>query len=400
MATQLTAFPQTIRWPDRRAAALWVVAILIISVLVWLRPTKNTVYPVYSLAGHGWYHGENSYLQNISPFDGYYYSPAATLVFAALAVLPERLEPVVWRLLGGVLFIVGFALASRTLDWNWNERTVQQRHWAWVLLLPMAIGNLHNGQANIHLAGVMLFAVFAAGQARWMICAALLALACLFKIYHIATALLLVVMFPWQLGWRLPLAVAVGLGLPFLTQSTPYVLSEYREWLHSLMGNDRFIETTGPGCRDLSLLLYRVGLPMNRSNFAVIQLAAAAAAALTCLNAKWRLRWSDDRLIRLGYFLGTSWIMLCGPATESATYVLLAPMVALLAITALFNPMPTAARIFILAGCALVQSALLAPMFPFGRAYHDFGPHPLGTLLMLIGYLAWEFRSAAPRAAN
>jgi uncharacterized metal-binding protein len=398
MATQVSPDTRSAHWPDRTATIAWGIALVVIAAMVWMRPHSHTVYRTYSLAGYSWHEGGNAYAENLAPFQGYYYSPFATLVFAALAMTPEPMDAVIWRLLGGLLLLVSFALACRALDPDWNDRSESQRRWTWLLLLPLAITNLHNGQANIHMAGTVLLAIAMAGKGRWMICAAFLAASCLFKVYHISTALLLLVVLPRQLGWRLPLALAVGLALPFLTQTPAYVISEYGEWLTTLAGNDRFV-ATGPECLDLSLLFRHLGAPMSRTTFAVVQLAAGAAAALVCLHARWRLQWSEPRLVRLAYFLGTSWILLCGPATESSTYVLLAPMAALLAGAAAFDRMPDrmprVSRVCILAGGLLVLAAVTSSLFPFVRRIHPLGLHPLGMLLMLVGYLAWEFRASA-----
>src|SRR5262249_52813425 len=81
-----------------------------------------------------------------------------------------------------------------------------------------------------------------------------LALACLFKIYPIAIGLLLVVIYPGRFGWRLLLALVLGLGVPFLLQHPEYVATQYAGWLHHLQNDDRSGFPREYWYRDLRLL--------------------------------------------------------------------------------------------------------------------------------------------------
>src|SRR5262249_17144648 len=49
--------------------------------------------------------------------------------------------------------------------------------------------------------------------------------------------------------------------------------------------------------------------------------------ALLCLAGRWR-SWPRRTLLLVVLTLGSCWMILCGPATESCTYVLLAPVLA------------------------------------------------------------------------
>jgi hypothetical protein len=208
--------------------------------------------------------------------------------------------------------------------------------------------------------------------------------------------MLLIALYPRQLGPRFVFALVIGLGLPFLAQSPEFVWSEYRQWATIMIGDDRFYES-GTSYRDLSQILQLAHVPINRAGFLVLQIVLGVMAALTCLLVQWRRGWEAQRLVRLTYFLGTFWMILCGPATESSTYVLLAPVAAWLTMSALRGEFPAVAKGLIVFGFACVHLALASSAFPFGGRVHDLGLHPLGALAMLLGYLHAEFgnRSSA-----
>jgi len=168
--------------------------------------------------------------------------------------------------------------------------------------------------------------------------ATLLAVPVCLKLTPLAPVLLLVVVWPRQLAWRL-LVVMAGLSLlPFLTRPPGDVLDQYGEWVEHLMesGNIRWIgfrdgwtiwivlhHLLGGRGGDLSL-----GEPMDSFWYRLVQLTAAAAVLGWCLwqrhRAAYRVlgpRW----LIHVSLSMGLAWLMLFGPAVEHATYVFLAP---------------------------------------------------------------------------
>ena len=90
--------------------------------------------------------------------------------------------------------------------------------------------------------------------------------------------------------------------------------------------------------------------------------------------------------------------MRAGPF-ESSTYILIAPISAWLVLDAIRGRMPMPCRVLVVVGALLVHAGLLASAFPFGRAVHELGPQPLGTLLMAIGFLADRLRLTSPTPA-
>jgi hypothetical protein len=75
------------------------------------------------------------------------------------------------------------------------------------------------------------------------------------------------------------------------------------------------------------LLLRILHLPITVAGYAGLQAGAALAAAIFCW---WRSRtWDRSALVWNAFTVGCLWITLFGPSTELATYVFIAPSVAL-----------------------------------------------------------------------
>jgi hypothetical protein len=97
--------------------------------------------------------------------------------------------------------------------------------------------------------------------------------------------------------------------------------------------------------------------------------------------------------------LGTCWMMLCGPATESSTYVLLAPALAWAVLNAGREPWPLRALPALAWG--LLVTCVLAGLFRNTARFHALGLQPLAALLFSLGSLAAMLREllAPPRVA-
>ena len=388
--------------PNRHSIALaaWTIAVAALTLLVWLRPQMHTVYTIYSDAGRNWIQGICSVRDRRDRLlrSEYRYSPIVTVFFTGLGSLPDAVGGILWRWLGVVLIVGGFAYACRRVYPHWAETTPTERQWLWLLILPFCVGNMHNGQANLHMLGLLLIGVAALRDERWNLAAGCLAAACFLKIYPISLALLLVAVYPLRLGPRFVLALVVGAALPFLAQSTSYVLDEYRTWFSIMADDDRFIAGRTM-YRDLALLLQLAQVPITRSQYLILEAVTGIGAALACLVARWRLSWTSERMVPFVYAIGTFWMLLCGPATESSTYILIAPLAAWLVLDAIRGRMSMPSRVLVIVGAALVHVSLFSSAFPFGRAVHDLGLHPLGVLAMAIGFLIDRFGAASPALA-
>ena len=289
------------------AVGLWVVAVLVVLVHVWLKPEANTLYKVFRAGGARWLATQNRYPK----VDEYIYSPFAAAFFAPMAMLPDRVGGIVWRLLSVGAFAGAFAA--------WRPKAL-----AWILLLPLSVGDIFNGQANPFVIGLLMLAVVACRRERWFLGALCVGVATYFKVYPLAMGLLLVVLYPTQFGWRLVVALVAIFGLSLVLQRPAYVLTQYGNWVQTLGKDPRRTLHYFGTYRDFWLLLRVLRIPISTQGWAVLQAASGAALAVYLFLVQ-RRGISAETLDFLLLALCTCWMLLFGPATESSTYVILAP---------------------------------------------------------------------------
>ena len=118
-----------------------------------------------------------------------------------------------------------------------------------------------------------LLAVVAVERGRWNLAALALAGPILLKVYPLAIALLLLLVYPRQLGWRLTVVLAVGLLLPFALQDPSYVARQYDAWFVKLLQEDRSERIITETYRDCWLLIRWTHLPLPHRYYLPLQLA-------------------------------------------------------------------------------------------------------------------------------
>jgi hypothetical protein len=237
--------------------------------------------------------------------------------------------------------------------------------------------------------GLVLAAGAACAGERWNLATACLTLAGLLKIYPIAMGLLRCLVYPRQLSVRLLIALPLGFVLPFLLQRPDYVLAQYRDWLALLQTDDRTWWPLENSYRDAWVLCRLARLPLSHTGSIAVQLLAAAAVAGLCLASRLRHGPGRTTLTTLTV-LGTGWMTLFGPATESCTYVLLAPALAWEVVRGWErSPRPALGPIV---AYLLLLSSYVAVWFPGGRAWQALGPQPLAALVLFALALAGAVR--------
>jgi hypothetical protein len=365
------------RW-NRLAVAVWLFVILVICGRVALRPRSHNVYPIFATAARHWLAGADLYSTN-EEFP-YRYSPGVAALLVPLAGVPDRLGGVAWRLLNAAVYLGALAWWGRSLlPWF---RIGPHQAWFFLLALPLSLGSVNNGQSNALVLGLLLATVAAAGAERWNLASLCAALACLVKVYPIAVGLLLAALYPRRFAGRFAAMLALGLALPFLLQEPGYVASQYGGWLAHLRADDRQAWALEDTYRDFRLLCRVCHFPLSAAAYAAIQLAVAASVALVCLAAQ-RQGWSRQRLLVLVLASGCCWMTVFGSATESCTYILLAPTLAWATLETWVGPHPRWLRAGVVLSYGLFSVTLVAGWFPHGaRTLHAFGLHPLAGLLL------------------
>jgi hypothetical protein len=149
--------------------------------------------------------------------------------------------------------------------------------------------------------------------------------------------------------------------------------------------------------RDLWLLLRVAHVPVGPRAYLAVQVLSGAACAAVCVAGRLR-RWPTERVLTAALTLGSCWMTLCGPATESSTYVLLAPALAWGMLAARAERWPAPLRWLPDAAAGLLALGVLAGLTPWTAAIHARAPQPLAALLLFAAYLAAHLRALGGEA--
>ncbi|MBV9130166.1 MAG: DUF2029 domain-containing protein, partial [Verrucomicrobia bacterium] len=381
---------------DRRGTwnkCAWVFWVAVLTVLA-LRPIlvshRGTSFDTYHLAGSHWLHGENIY----SHWMGFVYSPAVAAFFAPFAWMRPTFANVVWRLLNSGLLLGGLAAVLRTNLYA----GIKERNFGlvYILLVPLAVGNIDISQANPLVAGLLLFGIAAVYVERWNSAAFCVAIATCFKIYPIAVGLLICLIAPRRFSWRFFLALLLLLlVIPFLFQNWSYVANQYRDWAATRISDDRRQWPIEKLPLDLWFLIHWVGhLPIPPKIYAMIQLGTAGALALFCAVQTWK-GWAKNRVLIGLFSLASVWMALCGPATESYTYLILTPAILLALVQSFGAHQPASLRGLVFAAFILqVLAATRASFLPHLKSFWALSVQPFSAVVFLVYTLLWLFNES------
>jgi Glycosyltransferase family 87 len=313
---------------------VWLAVGIVISVRVAVQPEQHTVFPVFAGGAMHWWQDVPVY-DDYRPVDFFRYPPTLAIAFTPFAWLGSIAGGILWAWLSLTVFSLGLHQFHRDLlGSDWSERRTAVFY---ALALTGAIPGLWNGQNNALLAGLLMLGVSAAVRERWWLAAFLLTGPVALKLSPLPLVLLFCALWPRQLAGRFPLALALGMLVPFLTRPTAVVLEQYRDWIEQLtqLANGRW-----PGFRDawtVCMVLERsiagetgvpdLRAPMDSSWYRLVQITSGIAVLAVCVWMRRRGRPSRE-LAALTFALGAGWLMLLGPAVEHPTFAFLAPVLA------------------------------------------------------------------------
>jgi hypothetical protein len=361
---------------QRLALGLWTLTLLVIAIRCLVTPHIHSVFPIFSNAARNWLGGTGLYSAMGDP---YRYSPLVAVSFVPLSYLPDSLGGLIWRAVNVAVYLLAMAWWIRTV--LPQALTARQRAILFILVLPLSVGSINNGQSNVLVIGLLLAASAAVADGRWNLASLAVTVACLFKVYPIAVGLLLAVAYPRRFAGRLVVGLIIGIALPFLFQTPTYVFAQYEGWLEHMRNDDRQGLHVQLWYRDLRLLCHIFDISLGPKSYMAIQLLAAAGiAVITVLG---RLLWPQRLVLTTMLALACCWMTVLGSATESSTYILLAPSLAWSLLYAFRNPHRIWFRIGLCASQALFLLAQVAAWFPHGSELHSFGIHPLAALLFM-----------------
>jgi hypothetical protein len=379
---------QSALWAPRFAHYIWAAILIVICVRGLLSPRTNSVYPIFAGAARNFLAGTDLY----SPTEGpYRYSPLVAALLIPFGLCPDNVGGVLWRLLNAAVYLGSLAWWCRAV--LPRDLSIGQMAGVYLLIIPLSIGSLNNGQSNPLVLGLLLAGTAAVVGQRWNLASGLLALACLFKLYPISLGLLLAAVYPRRLTGRFLIALAIGLAVPFLFKPSAYTLDQYAGWWHHLTTDDRQALPVEMWYRDLRLLCHACDLPLSPFTYQALQLLSALALAGTCVAAS--VAYHDERrLLTFVFALACCWMTLFGPATESCTYILLAPTLAGTLLEAWLQPGFWVFRMVVLLSFGLFTVSRAALWFPGGaRQLAVACSQPLAALFLLVCILGMELQA-------
>ena len=365
--------------------AVWIGLVSALAIYAYFKPDMHTVFDIYLGASRRWIAGQNIYERTR---EYYRYSPLFAVSLTPLAALSDSAGAALWKFINCGVFALGLAA--------WARRLVPARLGRgetaslFMLALPLALHSMYNSQANLMMLGSVLLGLASAAEGRWNRAAAWLAWATLIKGYPLALAMLVAGIYPRQFALKYVAALGLGLLLPFAVQNPELVQWQYANWFAHLTDSTALMRER---LRSVDNLFVIYGRPLEPATFALIEAVAGAATFGLCLIGARQT--SDDRTRLACVFEWFAlWVVLFGPATESCTYVVAAPVIAWRVLEALGRASggPT---IGLLVASLLMMGPMVTDMF--GKLVRNFanehGSQPLGAML-LAAYLLSRMRAA------
>lgn len=383
------------RWL-RIAIVVWVAILLAIGIRVAVASRNNSVFPIFAAAGAHWRAGEPVYSAPTPELDQFRYSPLVAAWFSLWSLLPRFAGEGIWRILNALV------LLGSIVAWTRWRRSPSVLGWMLLLVVPLGVGGLNNGQCNALIAGLLLFAQVWLERKLFWTAAAAVAVCVLLKEYPIALGLLFCLIEPRQFAPRFAICILAGLALPYLMAPPQYVTEQYFAWFTRVSEDDRTSYALGVSYRDLQMLLRVYGLPLTLVQYRILEsLLAVAAAGLVLSN---RGRWPREHAIAACGAMAACWMTLAGPATESSTLVLVAPLLAEMVLDARDRLgwrrwLPIVSWVLLTVGAMIVW-------FPrvIAQPVHSTAIQPLGLVLLtvaaILAYRTPPSGSAPDRSDN
>ncbi len=377
------AAPQN-RWPDlfpKIVAGIWAIVGLVVIIRGALASHKHSVIHTYLSAGHDWFNSLPLYQAK----GGFVYSPLIAALFSPLSLLPEQLSHPLWLAAVMAIYAVGIFMLVRSGLFSAVDERVKA--WVFLLALPISIGNFNNGQVNPIVIALLVLAITSMQAQRYWIAALAAALATHMKLYPAALGMVLMAVYPREFSWRFVLAVLGLAALTFLLQRPSYVYGQYCLWFTTRAGDHRDEEGI---VRNIFQIFAALHLPLGQHIQTLLQAGSGAAIAAVAFIGRFRFRWSKTRVLVTILCRVDAWMLLFGPATESATYVMLAPVAACGLVQSVRQPLPVFLKVLTIGALSLLtMGAAINSFLSHAKTPLFMSVQPAGALLFAVFALIW-----------
>lgn len=328
----------------KAAIVVWFVYGSIIAGLVAVQPDVRTVTPEYRKASIEWWSGKPIYKRRVH---GYLYFPQCAILYTPITMLPQRVGEPLWRLLG--IGLLAWSLWRLCGYFGGLRRNV------WFLIasaaaIPSTFSSARNGQANLHMAGLMALAAFDFGRAAWSCGVASLLLTVVLKPLGIVPCLLAGACYLRKTAWRILVGLLILAAISFVHWNSQYVIRQYELFIETMKIAS---QPDQPDFCDIQGLLLVLRMHLPAFVLTAVRMAAALGTLLLAILAV--RRYDPARGAFVCMLLAAGYLLLFNPRTETNSYVLLAPFVGVLVASAVFHA-GSAVRFAGIAGFALILS--------------------------------------------
>ena len=358
------------------------------------------IYPLFEKSGQSWLHARDLYSTN-NALDTFRASPLIAAMLAPVSMLPSNIGSVILRSFSLWLYLLGLHRWMRSALGISPGSTAAAA--VFLLAIPLSIKVLVDVQTTGAAIGLLLLATAVIPQKRWFTAALLSALSVMLKAYPIGFALTLAAVYPLKFAPRFILATVVLLAIPFLLQRPTYVAGQYHQWVSSGLSYHKGESTPAtqpmpstnaklkmysdtPFC-DVRILLHLLNVDPSPTQYLLLETATGLAIALLCI----RLRCTgipQCELLTIILGLTCCWMTVFGPATESQTYIFIAPSISYAVYRAFTFPQSRPIRIaiamaWILGLLSQYPGLVPAVLIPNGMKFADLAPHAIMGLLLM-----------------
>lgn len=323
MNSEHTTSSGTSHWLQQLAISFWVLFTIIVVAKCFIAPYSHSVYPGYATVGRVWWFGSKEIGLGV-------YGPFFAQIIGPFSWLSNELGGALWYIFSFAFFLSGYyKFLTKVVP---DEQTSKTLSIAFMLVPWFGIASFYNGQANILLAGCFLWATVAILNHYWLLASFALAAPVSIKAYPIAMAMVLIGLYPRKLFLKFLFSLILLLCLPFLFHESGFVLLQYEDWLSYLIGGARY---NNPGLVhiDFRTFLNRWFVTISPKDYIPIQ-AITGVLVFLCLFISHLYRVSERQTVVNAYILTSIWLVLFGPASEEATYLLISPSISWLLISA------------------------------------------------------------------
>ena len=360
------------------AVLIWLVPLLVISILLAYNPLHRSVIPVYHQACADWWAGKNLY----TGVFGMHYLPQFALIFSPFHWLPVPAGDILWVFCGTVLLATGVWRFQREL---FGADIALAFLYATLFTVPLCLGALRNGQANVLFAALTVHAAACLPRRQWWPAASLMVLAIGIKPLGVVLVLLSVVVYA-PLRWRLVPVLAALVLLPFLFSPADYVIAQLRAFLANMqvcasIADHRFADIGG--------VIRTFGWELPTGISKLVRVAAGGLTLGLWLIGTRRLCGTFRAMWLLALTAG--YLMMFNPNNEPNSYVILAPVLGIWAVAAL-NSSATRRLGWLMASISLSMSFLPNLLRPVFGNYFALFWHPMMAAVFVGMLIYWLLR--------